>query len=77
MEEQIKKERRILEDNIRKIVKKLSEENKYKEALEIIRLLDDILFDRFAKTVGWYVIWQVCTDKIVTQSKVPGEHSKG
>jgi len=52
MEEQIKKERRILEDNIRKIVKKLSEENKYKEALEIIRLLDDILFDRFAKTVG-------------------------
>lgn len=50
MEEQIKKERRILEDNIRKIVKNLSEENKYKEALEIIRLLDDMLFGRFALT---------------------------
>jgi len=45
MIEQIKKERRLLEEALRLTLKRLVEKGKEQQALELIRLLDDILFD--------------------------------
>ena len=45
MIEQIKKERRLLEEALRLTLKRLIEKGKFQQALELIRLLDDILFD--------------------------------
>ena len=45
MIEQIKKERRLLEEALRLTLKRLIEKGKEQQALELIRLLDDILFD--------------------------------
>jgi len=45
MIEQIKKERRLLEEALRLTLKRLIEKGQEQQALELIRLLDDILFD--------------------------------